>query len=423
MSNLYVFFKDNIVGILTKNDDATLSFKYDTRWITSNNSFSLSPVLNLKKTEPFNNKECLSFFENLIPEGLVKERLEKLIGKSLESGYKFLEEYGVDCAGAFVISPINKPPIESENSNYEKLDIKELTKVYKNNENLMAHVIKHHNGRFSLAGAQDKFPVVYNVGSIYIPTNGAPTTHILKPPHMSKTVKDSVYNEYFCMKLAKSCGLNVSEVDIIEDEIPFYIIERYDRKIISETEVSRLHQVDFCQVQNCLVSEKYESDSGPNLMDNYNAIQKYSANVISDTKEYMKWICFNLLIGNNDSHSKNLSFLIIKGRYILSPFYDILCTNIYKEYNSDFAFTINNNNYWGQWKNSHFKAELCSWGLDKNSDMLIEALIEMSSKLNKVLDYEVNKFKTKFPEIKVAGRIKIEINKRIKSFDKRITKE
>ncbi|MGL1892885.1 MAG: type II toxin-antitoxin system HipA family toxin [Spirochaetaceae bacterium] len=423
MSILYVFYKNSIVGILTNNDDATLSFVYDSNWILSNESFSLSPVLDLKRTEPFNNKECLSYFENLIPEGLVKERLEKLLGKSVETGYKFLEEYGVDCAGAFIISPNKTLSIKVEKDNYKQLDLKELSKAYKNNENLMAHVIKYHNGRFSLAGAQDKIPVVYNEGSIYIPINGAPTTHILKPPHMNKTVKDSVYNEYFCMKLAQSCGLNVSEVDIISGEIPFYLIERYDREIISEDEVARLHQVDFCQVQNCLVSEKYESNSGPNLKDNYNAIQTYSSNVIEDVKEYMNWICFNLLIGNNDSHSKNISFLYVNGKMILSPFYDILCTSIYKEYISNFAYEMNKNNHWFEWNNDHFKAELCGWGLDKNSDILIESFIKMSSKLEEVLDDEVINFKSRFPDIKAAGRIKAEINKRIKSFSKRITKE
>ena len=421
MSNLYVYFKDVLVGILTKNNDATLTFKYDEKWVLSEGSFSLSPGLNINKKEPFTNRECLSFFENLVPEGVIKERLEKLIGKSLESGFKFLEEYGVDCAGAFVISPVNRPPAQIINPIYEKLDINELSRAFKNNENLMSHVIKNHNGKFSLAGAQDKIPVVYTGDSIYISTNGAPTTHILKPPHVSSSVKDSVYNEYFCMKLAKACGLNVSEVYIIEGYVPFYIIERYDREIISEDEVSRLHQLDFCQVQSCLVSEKYESDSGPSLKDNYTVIQKYSSNVILDTIEYMKWISFNLLIGNNDTHSKNISFLNRDGRNILSPFYDILCTSIYKEYNPDFAFTMNSNNYWGQWTSRHFKEELVSWGLDKNSDLLIDTFLKMSSLLVQILDKEVDNFNKIFPNIKVAQRIKTEIEKRVRSFSKRIT--
>lgn len=419
MNHLYIFYKENLVGILTKNKDATLSFKYDESWITSEGAFSISPVLDIHNSNPFDNRECLSFFENLIPEGEVKKRLEKLVGKSLDSGYNFLENYGTDCAGAFIITPNKEIPAQIVSDEFDELNIIELTKAYMNNENLMGHVISNHNGRFSLAGAQDKIPVVYFEGAIYIPTKGAPTTHIIKPPHINKSVKGSVYNEYFCMKLAKSCGLEVSEVDIITDEIPYYIIERYDRELILG-EIERLHQVDFCQVQNRLVTEKYECDGGPNLEENFKTIQKYSTNVIRDSKSFMKWICFNLLIGNNDSHSKNISFLLKNGRLILSPFYDLLCTSIYKECNSDFAFSMNNNRYWGQWKESHFREEICKWGLDKNPDLLLETFFELIKKMELVLDNEVKAFKDRFPDIKVADRIKIEISKRIKSFSKRL---
>jgi len=419
MSNLFIYYEKSLIGLLTKNPDATLSFEYDNNWISLETAFALSPVLDLKHFGPFNNRESLAFFENLIPEGDIKNRLEKLIGRSLNSGYQFLEQYGVDCAGAFIITPNKEAPDLVVDNEFDKLNMADLSAAHKNNESLMTHVIINYNGRFSLAGAQDKIPVVLYEGELYIPTKGAPTTHILKPPHLSKSVKESVYNEYFCMKLAKSCGLDVAEVDIIVDDIPFYITERYDRDSSSDG-IKRLHQVDFCQVQNYLVSEKYESDGGPGLRENFESIQKYSAQVITDTRAYMKWICFNILIGNNDSHAKNISFLLKDKRFILSPFYDLMCTSIYKEYSSDFAFKMGGSSYWGQWKSSHFRDEVCSWGFDKNPDLLLETFLNLKDKMESVLDNEVKIFKERFPNVKVAGRIKTEIIKRNISFTKRL---
>lgn len=110
MNSLYIFYKKSLVGLLTKHPDATLSFEYDSSWVALEGSFPLSPVLDLKHSGLFNNRKSLAFFENLVPEGDVKDRLEKLIVKSLDTGYQFLEQYGVDCAGAFVLTSNKKIP-------------------------------------------------------------------------------------------------------------------------------------------------------------------------------------------------------------------------------------------------------------------------------------------------------------------------
>lgn len=417
MNQLFVYYNQKKVGILKKKDDATLAFEYDFAWKES--GFELSPVLKFSHEGEFNHRQSNSFFENLLPEGKVKERLEKLLGKSLTNGFQFLHEYGMDCAGAFIISPNEKfPEIKIENE-FEKLDLEELSKAHLANEHLMSHVIQKHKGRFSLAGAQDKVPLVYLEGDLYVPTKGVATTHILKPPHFSKSVKDSVHNEYFSMELARACGLNVPTVDVIEGKVPFYVVDRFDRDNV-DGEIMRLHQVDFCQAQGFLVGEKYEEDGGPKLFQNYQCLRENSSNFIDDSRHFMRWICFNLLLGNNDCHSKNISLLYRQGRFQLSPCYDLLCTSIYKEYSSDFAFSMGANSYWGQWQKSHFQKEMELWGLSKSSDLLLETFNSVISDLDKYLDQKVRDFKERFPKVKVAGRISEEIKKREKSFSKRL---
>ena len=68
-----------------------------------------------------------------------------------------------------------------------------------------------------------------------------PTTHIVKTPIWRQGVKESVYNEYFCMRLAGMVGLEVPNCFIIEGRHPLFVIERYDRKNIDK---SNINQVD-----------------------------------------------------------------------------------------------------------------------------------------------------------------------------------
>lgn len=42
-----------------------------------------------------------------------------------------------------------------------------------------------------------------------------------------------------------------------------------------------------------------------------------------------RWLAFNLLIGNNDNHIKNISFLVDEEGVRLAPFYDLLSTACY----------------------------------------------------------------------------------------------
>ena len=55
----------------------------------------------------------------------------------------------------------------------------------------------------------------------------------------------------------------------------------------------------------------------------------------------MRWVFFNLYVGNNDSHAKNLSIYSVPGQGVtLTPFYDLMCTRLYPGLSPEFAFAI-----------------------------------------------------------------------------------
>lgn len=126
-----------------------------------------------------------------------------------------------------------------------KLDF--INKYLDEKKSLTDVILNKEGGKFSLAGAQDKFAVIFEKNKIYLPLDGSPTTHIIKP-HVRylNSTQDTPYNEYLCMKLATAVGLNTPAVDIIVGEYPLFIVERFDR-IQTKTGISRIHQQDFCQ--------------------------------------------------------------------------------------------------------------------------------------------------------------------------------
>jgi serine/threonine-protein kinase HipA len=329
MKSLNVFFETELVGVLAEDDEDRLSFKYSMNWLKNPNSFPLSIALKLTEVA-FGHLSTKAFFENLLPEGSIKENLEAHSKTNIKGEFDFLRIYGEDCAGAFVITSANEVPIKHNQNLKKEIELATLYNYLNQNKSLTDAIVNNEGGHFSLAGAQDKVPVIIEDIKMFIPLGNIPTTDIIKP-HVRyfNSTKDSPYNEYFCMKLAKSVGLNVPDVDIIEGEYPLFIVRRFDR-IEVDGVVKRIHQQDFCQARGITSAKKYESDCGPSFASNFHLVKDISIAPIPDLNQLLMWFWFNLVIGNNDCHSKNLAFLQTPKGLRLSPFYDLLSTAIYK---------------------------------------------------------------------------------------------
>ncbi len=48
-----------------------------------------------------------------------------------------------------------------------------------------------------------------------------------------------------------------------------------------------------------------------------------------DLLSFQRWVMFNYLIGNSDTHAKNVSVMVDETGYALAPFYDLLCVQVY----------------------------------------------------------------------------------------------
>lgn len=74
-----------------------------------------------------------------------------------------------------------------------------------------------------------------------------------------------------------------------------------------------------------------------------------------DLQRLIAWFFFNLLIGNNDSHAKNLSILYTEEGPRLAPFYDLLSTTLYSGLSRRFAFRIAGEDRPGSIERSHLE--------------------------------------------------------------------
>ena len=322
---LNVWFEDQIIGYLWRNELGVMSFKYDDSW----NKFPLS--ISLPLSGPIDDLRAHRFFANLLPEASARERLYKRLRCS-DTDFDLLREIGGECAGAISILPIEKDP--DLNQDYEKLDHETLGKII---ETHGASMSLEDKPRLSLAGAQDKITVHLKDDEIYLPIKQTPSTYILK--FEVNNFKNVPLYEVYTTWLAKAIGLNTVDIQLrFLNDSSYTLSRRYDRKTGDRT--LRIHQEDFCQALG--LKEKYQHTNTPNFAQCYQLIIEHSANPLIDAEQLLKWQIFNLIAGNSDAHIKNISFLYQNNETRLAPFYDLVCTRAIKHLDDNLALHIGN---------------------------------------------------------------------------------
>ncbi|MDH4054542.1 MAG: type II toxin-antitoxin system HipA family toxin [Gammaproteobacteria bacterium] len=334
---LNVQYDRELVGQLIQDDGGQMTFKYDASWLGKPEPIALSRSLPLRE-ETFTQKECRGFFGGMLPEDDNRKIIARILGISDKNDFAMLEQIGGECAGAISFLPEDEE-IPDDDDRYRDLADAELAKILR--ELPRRPLMAGQDGiRLSLAGAQDKIAVRIDDGKISIPRGSAPSSHVLKPA--IDTYEGVVFNEAFCMALARAGGLNAAPVDIgkVED-IDYLLVERYDRIRDGEENIQRLHQEDFCQALGIPSEIKYQSEGGPSLVNCFDLIRDASSAPALDLIAMLDAVIFNLLIGNHDAHAKNFSLLYMPDRSVrLAPLYDLVSTVYYEELTNKMAMKI-----------------------------------------------------------------------------------
>jgi serine/threonine-protein kinase HipA len=290
------------------------------------------------RTEPFQHNECRGFFAGILPEANKRQIIAANLGISPRNDFAMLEQIGGECAGAVSLLPTDQQPPQDSLYKYRKLTDNQLAHILQSlpNRPLMAGA---EDIRLSLAGAQDKLAVHIANGSISLPLNLAPSTHIIKPIIAQFT--DLVFNESFCMQLAAAVEIPVATVSIHQvQNIDYLLVKRYDRIYDQSNAIKRLHQEDFCQALGIHPDNKYQREGGPSFSQCFNLLRAVSTQPVTDLQQLLNALIFNLLIGNNDAHGKNFSLLYQDNSTRLAPLYDLLSTTYYPQLSNKMAMKI-----------------------------------------------------------------------------------
>lgn len=329
---LNVFLDDERVGSL--HDTSPVGFEYAPTWLARADAFAIAAI----PLAPGRHDDVAiqAFFENLLPEGELRSYLAQQ--RKASTLFAMLVEIAGDTAGAFVILPAGQTP---EAPRYDATSWEALAAALA--EPAGAAIDIHgEDTRISLAGAQDKTSIaIFADGVPRLPRGTAPSTHIVKPDirHFAK-IWHSAANETIVMRTAANCGLPTAEV-FYEPHTQACIVRRFDRQPSADGTLRRLIQYDLCQLNGILSERKYEAEGGPGIATCAALIRHYSTQPAVDLRNFIDWIFFNLYVGNNNSHAKNLSIYSAPGEGVmLTPFYDLLCTRLSPGLSKSFAFSL-----------------------------------------------------------------------------------
>lgn len=338
INSLTVWWDGARVGLLRIDDNGDLEFVYDPDWVGDPARPAVSISLP-KRLESFNRRETRPFFAGLLPEEAQRDAVAHALGVSRANDFRLLERLGGDVAGALTLWPEGEAPPQPQGlSATEPLTDDNLLEVL---ARLPARpMLAGEQGlRLSLAGAQQKLPVVLVNGRVALPAPGQPSTHILKPA--IERLPGTSENEALAMRLAAALGLQVAPVEPRRTgERTYLLVARYDRDVGADGSIRRLHQEDFCQALGVAPERKYASEGGPIFRDCFDLVRRACATPAPAVLRLVDAAIFNVLVGNADAHGKNYSLLYGAGGIDFAPLYDLLCTAAYPDVHAKLAMKV-----------------------------------------------------------------------------------
>ncbi len=154
------------------------------------------------------------------------------------------------------------------------------------------------------------------------------------------------------MTLSTAIGLPTAEVAFRRfGPHPALIVKRFDRKYVSDdSKVLRRHVIDGCQALNLSRDHKYERNlgdgrdvkhirDGASLEKLFGFCRKMSSPVES-IQWLLHWQLFNLMIGNYDSHGKNVSLYFDDSTARFTPAYDLVNVSMFPQFKHVLAMAM-----------------------------------------------------------------------------------
>ena len=258
------------------------------------------------------------FFQNLLPEGALRELVDREFGEGPFDSFDVLAKLGADLPGALVATvesgtaPI---PLGAGNPPAAQ-DAPRIT--------------------FSLAGVQLKFSMTHKSGRLTSPASDTSGEIILKTPSDRHAFLPEA--EFAGLSLARAAGVETADAWLVEpgdiEGIPArYLtgparslaVRRFDR----EPGGRRVQIEDFGQIVGVITErDKYTKANDETVL---NIVRRFASDRTGQVLEGVRRMVANILTGNGDAHLKNWSLMYRGTETSLTPAYDIVPTFFYSD--------------------------------------------------------------------------------------------
>lgn len=283
-------------------------------------------------------------FEMNLPEGVLRERLRLAFAKATGTFDDF------DLLGIVGRSQVGRVRLTGER---EELDedvpfqsVDEILEKRRGGE-LFRYLIGKFASFSGVSGVQPKILVRDETASVPLSKgDGRLSQSYRGATHIVKFWEQNEYpqlaaNEYFCLKVAEACGLEVPRYRLAEDGLAL-VIDRFDLR----PDGTYRGFEDFCVLNARRTEEKYRGSYETSVLKRFAQFAN-STQVNEDLERLLTLIALNVALRNGDAHLKNFGIVYddVRGEARLAPVYDIVTTTAYLPKDA-MALTLNGTTHW-----------------------------------------------------------------------------
>ncbi len=290
----------------------------------------------------------LPIFEMNLPEGALRERLRLAFAKATGTFDDF------DLLGVVGRSQVGRIRYTGEKEQLnEDVPFQSVDEILERNRggDLLRYLIDKFASFSGISGVQPKFLVrdenafhALSKSKARLSQSYRGATHIVKLWEQNEFPQLAA-NEYFCLKVAEKCGLEVPPYRLAEDGLAL-VIDRFDLR----ADGTYRGFEDFCVLNARRTDEKYRGSYETSVLKRFVEFAN-SSHVGEDLERLFTLIVINCALRNGDAHLKNFGIVYddVQGEARLAPVYDLVTTSVYLPKDS-MALTLNGTTRWASAK-------------------------------------------------------------------------
>jgi len=287
-------------------------------------------------------------FEMNLPEGALRERLRLAFAKATGTFDEF------DLLGIVGRSQVGRIRYTGQKEQLEEdVPFQSVDEILaqRRGGDLFRYLIDKFASFSGISGVQPKIMVRDEGASVAL----SQATHRLSQSyrgatHIVKFWEQNEYpqlaaNEFFCLKVAEKCGLDVPPYRLAQNAMAL-VIDRFDLR----PDGTYRGFEDFCVLNARRTDEKYRGSYETSILKRFAEFAN-SQHVVEDLERLFTLIVINCALRNGDAHLKNFAIVYddVQGEARLAPVYDLVTTSVYLPKDS-MALTLNGTTKWASAK-------------------------------------------------------------------------